>query len=227
MAGTYIEIGYGAGGGGSSGPDAFTHSVATAGSLPVVGDEDGQLIYVRDTESIYAWDGTGLVWEQILNGLADVSGPGGATDNRFARFDGATGKLIQSSVVNCDDTGNVSGVQDLDMAGTLNTALTADRVMVTTTGGVVTVAGALTPTGLVRANASGIPETVAGATMDASANASFNSVSVVLPMVMPNLTTVARDALTPAQGMVIYNTTVDLFQGYSAGAWVNLHGWGA
>jgi len=47
---------------------------------------------------------------------------------------------------------------------------------------------------------------------------------------MPSYTTVQRDALTPAAGMVIYNTTTDRFQGYCAGAvaaWVNLHGWGA
>lgn len=43
-------------------------------------------------------------------------------------------------------------------------------------------------------------------------------------------TSTERDAITPAAGMVIYNTTTDRFQGYCAGAvaaWVNLHGWGA
>jgi len=46
----------------------------------------------------------------------------------------------------------------------------------------------------------------------------------------PSYTTAERDALTPAAGMVIYNTTTNRFQGYCAGAvaaWVNLHGWGA
>jgi hypothetical protein len=37
-----------------------------------------------------------------------------------------------------------------------------------------------------------------------------------------SLSTVERDALTPANGMVIYNTTVDKFQGYAGGAWVDL-----
>jgi len=32
-----------------------------------------------------------------------------------------------------------------------------------------------------------------------------------------------RDALTPANGMVIYNTTDHKFQGYADGGWVNLH----
>ena len=37
-----------------------------------------------------------------------------------------------------------------------------------------------------------------------------------------SLTTVERDALTAANGMVIYNTTDNKFQGYENGAWVNL-----
>jgi len=35
-------------------------------------------------------------------------------------------------------------------------------------------------------------------------------------------TTTARDALTPANGMVIYNTTANRFQGYQNGSWINL-----
>ena len=37
-----------------------------------------------------------------------------------------------------------------------------------------------------------------------------------------SLTTAERDALTAANGMVIYNTTDNKFQGYENGAWVNL-----
>ena len=39
---------------------------------------------------------------------------------------------------------------------------------------------------------------------------------------VPSLTTVQRDGLTAANGMLIYNTTAGKFQGYEAGAWVNL-----
>tara|TARA_B100000029_G_scaffold177494_2_gene174852 strand:+ start:5511 stop:6869 length:1359 start_codon:yes stop_codon:yes gene_type:complete len=38
-----------------------------------------------------------------------------------------------------------------------------------------------------------------------------------------NLTTVQRDALTPAAGMIIYNTTDNKFQGRTGTAWVDLH----
>lgn len=38
-----------------------------------------------------------------------------------------------------------------------------------------------------------------------------------------NITTTLRDLKTPANGMVIYNSTDDKLQVYSAGSWVNLH----
>ena len=38
-----------------------------------------------------------------------------------------------------------------------------------------------------------------------------------------SLSTAERDALTPANGMVIYNTTASKFQGYAGAAWVDLH----
>lgn len=39
-------------------------------------------------------------------GSGDVVGPGSATDNAVARFDGTTGKLVQNSGVTIDDSGN-------------------------------------------------------------------------------------------------------------------------
>lgn len=174
MAGTYLEIGGGSGGG-SSGVQPWQSSVDTAANLPVTGEQPGQLIYVRDEETIYAWDDVNTEWDLILNGLADVSGPGSAIDEQVAVFDGASGKQIKISPVTIDPAGAVAGVSDLTASGE-----------------------------------------VAGGSVAASSFVQF-----------PVLTTVQRDALTPANGMVVYNTTAGLFQGYAAGAWVNLHGWGA
>lgn len=40
-------------------------------------------------------------------------------------------------------------------------------------------------------------------------------------LLLNRLTTTQRDALTPTNGMVIYNSTTNKFQGYQAGAWVD------
>lgn len=41
-------------------------------------------------------------------------------------------------------------------------------------------------------------------------------------LIVPRLTTAQRNAMTGINGMLIYNTTTAKFQGYEAGAWVNL-----
>jgi len=39
---------------------------------------------------------------------------------------------------------------------------------------------------------------------------------------VPSLTTVERDALTAVNGMLVYNSTDNKFQGYEDGAWVDM-----
>jgi hypothetical protein len=45
---------------------------------------------------------------------------------------------------------------------------------------------------------------------------------VTRPLVMASFTTTQRGALTAANGMMIYNTTTNQFEGYENGAWISL-----
>jgi hypothetical protein len=42
-------------------------------------------------------------------------------------------------------------------------------------------------------------------------------------VLFPRLTTNQITALTGANGMIVYNTTTNKFQGFAAGGWVDLH----
>lgn len=65
----------------------------TGETVPVAVDADGNILVVLSGA-----------------GSGDVVGPGSATDNAVARFDGTTGQLIQNSTVLIGDTGAITGV---------------------------------------------------------------------------------------------------------------------
>ena len=70
------------------------------------------------------------VLSAIAGGTGDVVGPGSATDNAIARFDGTTGKLIQNSTVAVSDTGQIQGITLLSINGATSgfTTLVADPI---------------------------------------------------------------------------------------------------
>lgn len=59
-------------------------------------------------------------------------------------------------------------------------------------------------------------------TITPAASALVELSSTTGALLLSRMTTAQRDALTPVNGMIIYNTTTAKFQGYEAGAWTNL-----
>lgn len=63
-------------------------------------------------------------WGTVL-GTGDVVGPAGATNENLAVFDGVTGKLLKETTVNVSAAGDIVGINNMSVGGTL-TALTPD-----------------------------------------------------------------------------------------------------
>lgn len=86
----------------------------------------------------------------------DVVGPASATDNNLCRFDGSTGKLIQTSAVTVDDTtGNISGVGTAGAWTVSATAGAADSLVLRAPGSGGFVDITATATVIARINGSG------------------------------------------------------------------------
>ncbi len=60
--------------------------------------------------------------------------------------------------------------------------------------------------------------------LDANSNSSVIYLDAITGTIqMPGITTTERNALTPSDGWLIYNSTTGKFQGRASGAWVDLH----
>ena len=79
---------------------------------------------------VWTSDASGVGSWGVAAGTGDVVGPGSATDNALARFDTATGKLLQNSVGILTDAGVLSGLTGIIVpyidGGTGNLNLTAN-----------------------------------------------------------------------------------------------------
>ena len=97
-----------------------TYRISVAGRIggaagPVVEAGDMAICLVDSTAS-GDHAAVGANWNIIQHNIdGSVIGPASSTDHAVARYDGASGKLIQNSAVTIDDAGNIAGV------GTLNT----------------------------------------------------------------------------------------------------------
>ncbi len=73
---------------------------------------------------------TGLEWVAPSSGGGDVVGPASATDNALTRFNSTTGKLIQNSVAILSDTGDLTGLQTVALAGGSGTVFSINTNLV-------------------------------------------------------------------------------------------------
>ncbi len=124
----------------------------TAAAAPSAGNlANGELaVNITDGKLFYKDTGGAVrVLATAAGSAGDVVGPVSSTDNALVRFDGTTGKLVQSSVGVLDDSGNLTGIAALTTSGalTLNGG-TANGVTYLNGSKVLTSGSALTFTGV-------------------------------------------------------------------------------
>lgn len=134
-----------------------------------------------------------------LTGDVTATGPGSAAAT-VANVGGKTAAAVSTSV---DDTTNATS------------ASTASRIMKRDASGNVNVKTLIAET-----------QVMVGQNATPAGSAALEISSTTGALLMPRMSTAQRDALTAVNGMVIYNSSTNLFEGYVSGAWVPLHGWG-
>lgn len=94
-------------------------SVDLSSPNPVINPAEGIIIFnigTNQTQGFYYWNGTS--WKLLKSPSGnDLSGSSASTDNAMARFDGVTGKLIQSSNALISDNGSVTGLNNISTNG--------------------------------------------------------------------------------------------------------------
>jgi hypothetical protein len=114
-----ISLEASAGGGGS---------LASLSDVTLTGTAQGDILYRNASEWVNLGPGTSGQFLQTQgaaanpqwstpSGSGDVVGPASSTDNAIARFDLATGKLIQNSGILIDDSDNITGVGSINDNG--------------------------------------------------------------------------------------------------------------
>lgn len=104
----------------------WQQALLDAASITPSGDPDkvGDSQYLDALQALFPAIGRMTTAEADIDALeaSRVTGPASATDNAIARYDGTTGKLVQSSGVLIEDDNDITGVKDLTMSGALSGA---------------------------------------------------------------------------------------------------------
>lgn len=93
----------------------YANAAARTGATGFIAADVGKLALQSDNNSLWMLTAITPTWNELQTGSSsgDVVGPGSATNNAAVRFDTASGKLIQDSLVDIDDSGNIDNAEGM------------------------------------------------------------------------------------------------------------------
>lgn len=163
---------------------------------------------------------TGPTGRQGPTGPAGAAGAAGTVGSTGPTGAGATGPMGPTGPAGSGGGGGGSfdGANVIIISNTTpSTSTTSGALQV---AGGIGVAGNLYVGGNVITTSAGVPEIVSSTNLLLTA---ANRVDVTTsPFRLASFTTTARNLIAASNGDMIYNTTVNRFQGYQNGAWINL-----
>jgi hypothetical protein len=212
MPGTYTQIGPSVGGGGGGGGAGDVTGPASSADNAAA-RFDGLTGKIIQNSGVIIDDSDNITVPSLSTSVAVVTNGS---------------KQLTSSATTATELGYVSGVTSAiqtQLNAKVDEVASTDNAIVRfdSTGGAVQNSGVLIDDSN---NVNTPASALLGAVGTPVTSAALELRTTTGALLLTRLTTAQITALTAVNGMIVYNTTLDRFQGFFAGAWGDLHGWG-
>ena len=198
---TEVIAGNGLNGGGTSGSVTLSCDVGIGANDIVQLDGSGRLPAIDGSQLLNLPGGGGGA--TTLNGLTDVS-TAGVTNGQVLKYNGASWAPAD------DDTASGGSLGDLTVTGST----------MSSSGPTITLDDNVTVTGTITSSQAGAPVITSATTL--TLQATDRTIVADTPLKLHGFTTTQRNALSAADGDLIYNSTTSKFQGLANGSWTDL-----